>query len=315
MRYRALMDPNSATTLTIERCAPVDAKEVLALAAQAWPEAERAAYWKVMRDLIRGGQPERIVLLAARQGDQLLSAQVGQLLPGKVAVAWPPQFAVYRQDSRSLATLMSTRVVRELAAIGAELAQALLRCDDEATAAVFADVHFSHAADLLYMAAETTQLPVEPFSLPFDMEAFSPNQSQRLARLLERTYIGTLDCPQMDNLRKTEDVIVGYQAVGEFRPELWQIARHEGADVGCLLVNLHPEVEHAEVVYMALVPEVRGRGWGYLLARHAQWLAREAHCVRVVLAVDAANEPAICPYGRAGFLVFDRRAVWIKKLP
>ena len=63
-------------------------------------------------------------------------------------------------------------------------------------------------------------------------------------------------------MRQTADVIDGYKAVGEFRPDLWLFARHEGQDVGCLLLNLHPDVRHAEIVYVALVPEVRSRGWG-----------------------------------------------------
>src|SRR5437762_1990472 len=226
MRYCAAMDANSATTLTIDRCQPASEKEVLALAAQAWPEAERAAYWKALRDLVRGGQPERVVLLAVRQHDQLLAAQVGQSLPGKVAVAWPPQFAANRQDASSIGAVLFGRLVRELAATGAELAQALLRCDDDASAALFADAGFSHAADLLYMAVEQTQFPTETVALPFELDSFSPGESPRLARLIERTYVGTLDCPSMDGLRKTRDVIAGYQAVGEYRPALWQIARH-----------------------------------------------------------------------------------------
>ena len=36
-------------------------------------------------------------------------------------------------------------------------------------------------------------------------------------------------------------------------------------------------------------------------ARYAQWLAREAGTQRLVLAVDAANEPAIAAYGTAAF--------------
>jgi ribosomal protein S18 acetylase RimI-like enzyme len=65
---------------------------------------------------------------------------------------------------------------------------------------------------------------------------------------------------------------------------------------------------------MGLIPEVRGRGWGLLLIKHAQWLAAQANCNRVVLAVDAANEPAIRLYSLAGFSEFDRRTVWIKSL-
>ena len=84
--------------------------------------------------------------------------------------------------------------------------------------------------------------------------------------------------------------------------------------MGCLLVNLHPDVNHAEIVYLGLIPEVRGRGWGLLLTRRAQQLARERHCERVVLAVDAANEPAARLYADAGFSQFDRRAIWIRSL-
>jgi len=309
------MNEKRSITAMIERCEPASAKEVLGLAAQAWPEAERAAYWKMVRDLVRGGEPERVVLLAARQDEELLAAQIGQSLPGKVAVVWPPQFEAKHADASSISVLLFNRVKGDLAATGAELAQALLPCDDAAAGAAFTEAGFSHAADLLYMTAEKAQFPTEPLDLPFELQSFSPTAKGRLARLIERTYIGTLDCPQMDGLRNTEDVITGYQAVGEFKPELWRIVRHGGSDVGCLLVNLHPDVLHAEIVYMALVPEVRGRGWGYLLARHAQWRAQQVGCERIVLAVDAANEPAICPYGRAGFSTFDRRAVWIRKLP
>jgi len=43
-------------------------------------------------------------------------------------------------------------------------------------------------------------------------------------------------------------------------------------------------------------------------------LARATNSQRVVLAVDAANEPAIRHYHVAGFCEFDRRAVWVKTL-
>ena len=119
---------------------------------------------------------------------------------------------------------------------------------------------------------------------------------------------------RVDGPLTTADVFAGYRAVGEFRPDLWHIAIHNGADVGCLLVNLHPDVAHAEIVYVAVVPEVRGRGLGLALTRHAQWLASQTKSQRLVLAVDAANEPAIRLYSKAGFDVFDRRAVWIHSL-
>jgi mycothiol synthase len=301
--------------VTIVRSDPAVEKEVLAVAAQAWPEAERAGYWKAITALVRGGHADRVVLLAARENDHLLAVQIAQSLPGRAAVVWPPQFLAIDPTQRDqLGTLLFARLARELAITDANVAQALLAPDDQAVARLFALGGFSHAADLLYLAAEVEEYHGARLQLPFAIESFTPQGESRLIQLVERTYVGTLDCPRLDGLRNTADVVAGYKSVGQFRPELWQIARHQGADIGCLLVNLHPDVQHAELVYVGLVPEVRGRGWGLLLAQLAQRLARKANCERVVLAVDAANEPAIRLYSLAGFSQFDRRAVWVKSL-
>jgi ribosomal protein S18 acetylase RimI-like enzyme len=148
--------------------------------------------------------------------------------------------------------------------------------------------------------------------LPFELEAYQTAEKPRLIDVIQHTYIGTLDCPLIDGMRDTADVLTGYQAVGVFRPELWFFVKDRGRDVGCLLINVHPDVLHAEIVYLALVPDVRGRGWGLQLARQALWVARATHCQRAVLAVDADNAPAVELYRAAGFQAFDRRAVWLR---
>jgi ribosomal protein S18 acetylase RimI-like enzyme len=299
----------------IDRCDPAAEKEVLAIAAQAWPEVERAAYWQAIAALVRGGQSDRVVLLAARQGDRLLAAQLGQSLPGRVAAAWPPQFTAGDTINRDQITgQLFARLTSDLAATGAQMAQALLADGDEPAQRLFAIGGFKHAADLLYLAAGLNESPEIQMDWPFEIETFRPRAEGRLARLIEETYVGSLDCPWIDGLRQTADVLAGYQAVGEFRPELWHLVRHHGDDVGCLLINLHRDVGHAEIVYLALIPSVRGRGWGLALARLAQHLAGDAGCKRLVLAVDAANMPALRLYAAAGFEVFDRRAVWINRL-
>jgi ribosomal protein S18 acetylase RimI-like enzyme len=169
-------------------------------------------------------------------------------------------------------------------------------------------------ADLLYLAGNLNEIGNAQQSLPFELDSFQPDDEARLAAVIDRTYVGTLDCPQLDGLRNTADVITGYRAVGEFRSELWQIARDRTQDIGCLLMNWHPDVCHAEIVYVALIPELRGRGWGSALITKAVELARRAGAERIVLAVDAANQPAIRMYQALGFFEFDRRAVWVRSL-
>ena len=63
---------------------------------------------------------------------------------------------------------------------------------------------------------------------------------------------------------------------------------------------------------MGLIPEARGQEHGIDIVRYAQWLAAEAGAERLVLAVDAANAPAIRVYSAAGFQTWDRRSVFLR---
>jgi mycothiol synthase len=309
------MDTTASNSPVIERSDPAHDKLVFGLAAQAWPEAERPGYWQSIQTLVQNQRANSVVLLAARNDGELIAAQIGQVLSGKAAVVWPPQFVGSNPSGREQITSeLFQQMSGYLTAGGAHMAQALLPCASVESAAEFSWGGFTHAADLLYLACEPSDAPDNALSLPFELEPFSAAAEGRLIEIIDRTYIGTLDCPRIDGLRSTADAVTGYKSVGQFRPEWWQIVRQQGQDLGCLLVNVHPDVAHAEIVYLALVPQARGRGWGLLLAQEALRLASRANCQRVVLAVDAANVPAIALYQLAGFVEFDRRAVWIKDL-
>ncbi len=128
---------------------------------------------------------------------------------------------------------------------------------------------------------------------------------------MDRTYEGTLDCPRLNGVRSTEDVLATYRRSGEFDPARWFLVRLEEQDVGCLLLADHPRNEQWELIYVGLVPSARGRGLGRQLVRHAQWLVRQAGRRRLVLSVDAANGPAIGLYASEGFVAWDRRGIYL----
>ena len=115
-----------------------------------------------------------------------------------------------------------------------------------------------------------------------------------------------------DGVRNIEDVINGYENTGVFRSENWLIVHGDGKDVGVLLLADHPKAGHFELMYMGLVPEARGRGWGRQIAEHAQRMVRRAGAARIVAAVDAANTPALRMYQMAGFDIWDRRTVYVR---
>ncbi len=106
------------------------------------------------------------------------------------------------------------------------------------------------------------------------------------------------------------EVLDGYRAQGRHLPEHWYSVQFRGNDVGVLILADHPTAGNCELVYMGVVPPARGSGLGERIVRRALAAAVEIGAQRLVLAVDAANGPALELYRRAGFVEWDRRTVY-----
>jgi len=141
----------------------------------------------------------------------------------------------------------------------------------------------------------------------------SARSSADLHDVVERTYTGSRDCPAIDGLRTTADVLDGYRHTGRFSPDHWFLVECQGQTVGCLLLTEHAEHQW-ELIYMGVVPTSRGRGWGERIARFAWRHVRSCGGEQLVLAVDADNEPALAMYRRAGFADWAHRHVYFKPL-
>jgi ribosomal protein S18 acetylase RimI-like enzyme len=255
-------------------------------------------------------------LLEARSGGHRFGTIWIQLQAGRVASLWPPQVAdeTIVESDRAVQMLLAAAI--ELAQRGgARMIQALLQTDAGTAVQRLRGAGFEHAADLLYLVSPASAFPSAAPPDGLEFEPFSGAAAARFETIVERTYAGTRDCPRLNGVRPTAEVLAGYRSVGDFKPVNWLIARHGEADVGCLILAEHPEQRIWELVYMGVVPESRGRGWGLALARQAQWMSRLAGAERLVLAVDAANEPALRGYAAAGFIGWDRRSVFLSLLP
>lgn len=287
-------------------------REALTLLLGDLPEADRELE---MRLLLDGGDLGG--LLEIRRGGRLAGAILARPQPGGTAVVWPPR-VVAGEDALAPALLQAAEDLLRRRGIG--LAQALLPPESRREARSFAAAGFTHAADLEYQVAVERVFPRELPAGELEFEAYAAANHARLAAVVEETYRDTLDCPALNGLRNIEDVLAGYRASGAFDPARWLLVRRDGQDIGCLLLSEHldaarPGDSQWELVYMGLAPAARGRGLGTQIARHAQWLARRAGQRRLVLAVDAANAPALRSYAAAGFIPLVRRAVYLKRLP
>jgi ribosomal protein S18 acetylase RimI-like enzyme len=133
-----------------------------------------------------------------------------------------------------------------------------------------------------------------------------------LQQVLAQTYQDTQDCPVLNGLRDVHDVLAGYRAMGVYADQWWLLMQYDGRDAGCLILTDHPADEQMELIYLGIVPEFRGRGFGLAATRHAQTLARRAGRRRLILAVDSANGPAQAIYRQAGFIRWDRKKVMLR---
>jgi ribosomal protein S18 acetylase RimI-like enzyme len=249
-------------------------------------------------------------LFIARRAAEMRGATWGQRQSGDIVVFWPPQL-VAGEDSGT-AFRLAEAVTAAIDETAAEMMQVFLSAPSAETVKVLQQVGFRHLADLRYLSAESSQFPLAAPDGELEYVSYHGTQRGRLLELVARTYEGTLDCRDLEGVRDLEHVINGYQGTGVYRPENWLFVRHGGKDVGVLLLTDHPQGRHWELMYMALVPEARGRGWGRQIARYAQWLARAAGVERIVVAVDAANWPAVGMYRDSGFEMWDQRAVYVR---
>ena len=170
-------------------------------------------------------------LIGAWRNGRLVGAVLSQVQPGKTAEFWLPRLAAGEPESTAASLwsaswgfLASRRVV---------LALVLLEQGSEAEETRLRQEGVDRLADLLYLVSQEDDFPaVLPVS-PLDFVPYRETDHDRLVRIVEATYEATCDCPQMEGVRNTHDVLAGYRATGEFDPGRWLIVRHAGSDVGC----------------------------------------------------------------------------------
>jgi ribosomal protein S18 acetylase RimI-like enzyme len=240
-----------------------------------------------------------------------------QILPGRSAVLWGPP----RDDAAQESLLLAAAAYLDAQQIS--IGQQVVGESDGYSAPLLARCGFPKFAELSYLfagatgrGATTAARQPEVFTLPsggrLEFVPGAGDEPQRLGAVLNRTYIDSQDCPALEGVRSMEHVLEGYRSQGAYSPQNWYFVQLNGVDVGALLLAEHATVKNCEVVYMGVAPEVRRRGLGATIMRFALGAAAQMGAERLVLAVDAQNEPAMATYRNAGFIEWDRRIVYAR---
>ena len=173
-----------------------------------------------------------------------------------------------------------------------------------------------HLASLDYMERSAGAAGEAPRGIPdgIRLEPWDPAERDMLQRLLVDTYVETLDCPGLAQMREPADILDGHLAAGEHDPSLWTIAWSEDRPVAALLLSPSQATESLEVVYLGIVPDHRARGLGRALMSRAISLGNGRAERTIGLAVDSRNTPAVALYSRCGFRTVRRREAFVASL-
>jgi len=238
--------------------------------------------------------------------DDLAGVVWVQLTPGRTAVVWRP--AISSPAAKALLKAAADFLdAQEIA-----LAQVLTNPESPGESELLSEGGFQKLACLDYLTLDKDFFPNSQPDSELQFLPHASDEPDRLGKLILQTYEGTLDCPELNGVRQPAEVLEGYAAQGTFSAERWFFIRLDNQDVGTLILTEHAGSENWELVYMGVTPSGRGKGLGWQIVQFALWQAARAGAQRLVLAVDQANQHALAVYRRAGFVVWDRKTVFVR---
>jgi GNAT superfamily N-acetyltransferase len=303
-----------SNSAAIRQATPDEWRTALELVLATIPAADRGEqinHWVTQPD----ANESLAGLMIAKSQDLLLGAALARPTAGRSATLWPAQLAP--KVPKQLADRLIDGLLEWLHAGETCAVQALLPIERGSDHELLGAHGFEYVADLLFQIAPLDRRAIanaEPLELPIEMIRYAEADRPRLRQVIEQTYEASLDCPALETAREIDDVLDGYAAGGDGGTSGWFLATIGDLDVGCLLLAHDRRHGYTEVAYMGLVPSVRGRGWGGELIRFAERQARDVGVRRLALAVDAANAPAIAIYGAAGFVSWQRRSIYLRRI-
>ena len=258
-----------------------------------------------------GESTARARALEQRRDGRLVAAVAWLALPGRTALLLPASPVAPGIDAAALDALLR----EALALIGQErpaFIQALLAADSVERLALLTRHGFQPLTLMLYLQRAALYPWTEPVSeAEAGWIAYSARTHAVFAETILQTYVNSTDCPELGRLRTIENVIESHKAVGRFDPRLWELIVIDERPAGCLLLSLMAGGTLAEVVYVGVTPEFRGRGVGALLVRRALEQTRRTGARRLALVVDERNASARRLYERFGLKETARRRALI----
>lgn len=242
---------------------------------------------------------------------QIRSACLCADSPGRIASVFIPALPRYLEPASIVVGLL-TESIRLARQRNIQILQTTLAPEATLEADRYNQAGFQRLTQLIYMECDLTQ-PIAR-DVPKDeitWETYTANNHEQFAKVIQETYIDSLDCVALNGVRNIEDIVASHRGAGKFNADHWLLARVAGEPMGVILLSYIPERWAYEVVYMGVLPAMRGRRFGATLLRRAIDLVREQAVNTLCLTVDMSNLPAQRLYREFGFRETTCRDVWL----
>ena len=132
-------------------------------------------------------------------------------------------------------------------------------------------------------------------------QIYSEKNHHLFAETIEKTWIDSLDCPELPEVRSVEETIEGYKAAGRFTPSCWSLMVYDSEPIGVSLLSPLHAAGSIELTYAGVIPDFRHRGFGKIMLNRAISLSAIEGYKIITLAVDENNTYASKMYCDAGF--------------
>ncbi len=140
---------------------------------------------------------------------------------------------------------------------------------------------------------------------PGEWLAFESARRALFAETFYRTFEGSVDCRELPPNPDGALLMRAFEERGAHDPDDFAILLDDGAPAGVIFV-VHSR-DAAEIAYLGVVPQHRGRGLGRLLVERAFERAAARRAAVLTVTADSQNTPALALYRKAGFS--EKRAV------
>ena len=197
---------------------------------------------------------------------------------------------------------------------GSDFLEIILDPDDHSRQEICSKIGFKRVTDLIYLHRSGEAQPVN-YTPPDNVGwlTYDKKQHNLFKRLIRQSLQNSLDSPELQNLRRTEDVISSLKAAGRFDPSCWKALTCKDATkagpAGVLLLAPTPQKDAIEIIYLGVIARLRGKGLGKVLLNEAINCAEQFGVKSLLVSVDCRNQPAYKLYEKFGFKDLFRRTI------